>query len=1015
MGVLYLPFAMNTVLHALWVPETAPALGRFFLWGETTRYAKTRVHSVFTPPQAIQQSVENSGVRLPYLTGRYQTLPLMLPAQGNRPLLSASLNNPPPRRRVKSPAQELKVFGVNGLSLSALETARVLWQAPALASEALTFGPGWVFWQRAAVLLAEVLAQGYYLPGVDNAGYGRWEPLWLSAEHRARREALAQAMPPAALALARILPAPAELLAAFFNDLTHAFVSEAYAPGKMPLVGAPARPADVWWLNLFPRHPASMGEAPPPAPADFIPAVRRWAAPLHSYLASNWRLVLRLEPPPTADPEAAWRLSFHLQPHHQPDVLLAASEVWTAPPEPDLPAVLHGGLGHAARLYPPLQACLDEGQPEWMTLPVAAAAEFLERYAETLAQNGFGVLVPHWWQGRARSLTTRFSLTQAEGSGLFGMDALVNFDWQLAVGDQTLTAEEFAALAQSKTSLVQVRGEWVQLDPQQVQAALKLVQRHQKSQGQLTLREALSLALLDGETSEWEGLQVERVALDRWLDDLRQRLKNRQTLQIVPQPQSFNGALRPYQINGLSWLAFMRDYGFGACLADDMGLGKTIQVLALLAKDYEERKLTAPVLLVCPTTVVNNWVREAERFAPQLRCYAHHGPQRAKEDAFEAAVRDYHLVITSYALLPRDYAFMEKVRWHGVVLDEAHNIKNPSTKQAQSARRLRARFRLALTGTPVENRLQDLWSIMHFLNPGYLGSAETFQRRFAGPIERGEDPSAAPELRALTGPFILRRLKTDQSIIRDLPPKNEMKEYCGLTKEQAALYRAVVQESLRQIAEASGMQRRGIILATLTKLKQVCNHPRHLLGDNSALHGRSGKLTRLMEMLEQALAEDDRILIFTQYAEMGHILHDYLNQHVGETLYLHGGTPAAARAALIDRFQTGAAKVFVLSLKAGGAGINLTRANRVFHYDRWWNPAVENQATDRAFRIGQTQTVQVHKFICRGTLEERVDELIEQKTRLAEQIVGAGEHWLTDLTTEQLRDLLALRREALDD
>jgi hypothetical protein len=450
-------------------------------------------------------------------------------------------------------------------------------------------------------------------------------------------------------------------------------------------------------------------------------------------------------------------------------------------------------------------------------------------------------------------------------------------------------------------------------------------------------------------------------------------------------------------------------------VANNILCHNTIQVLALLQKDLEENLLTKPVLLVCPTTVVNNWVREAAHFTPQLKCYAHHGPGRFKNEDFAKAAAEHHLVITSYALLPRDFEFIKEVEWAGVALDEAHNIKNPATKAAQSARQLGAHYRVALTGTPVENRLQDLWSIMHFLNPGYLGSAESFQQRYAGPIERSQDERITQRLRALTGPFILRRLKTDRTIIQDLPPKNEMKEYCGLTKEQAALYKAVVNESLRQIAAADGIQRRGIILATLTKLKQVCNHPRHLLGDHSALKHRSGKLNRLAEMLEQALAEEDRCLIFTQYAEMGHLLHDYLTEVFGETLYLYGGTPAQKRAEMIERFQDNGPRLFVLSLKAGGAGINLTRANRVFHYDRWWNPAVENQATDRAFRIGQTQRVQVHKMICRGTLEERVDELITRKVALAEQIVGSGESWLTELSTDELRDLLLLRKEAVDE
>lgn len=1027
--MLYLPFAMNNVLHAVWIPGELAASGELFIWGESSgnrqRAAGELIHAF-----KVLSHMEGLGVRLNANAQRMRTVRLVLPALAGRLVPFARLVAPlkPSRRRIApsdAPAgavepsvAELALFQVEGIALNAAETLKSLLQLP-FTPASVRLGPGLLFWREAALLLAQLLQNGHYVPSTTEAGHGRWQLLWRDEAWRARREALVQAMPPAVLTLAAPLPQPPALFENFLNDLTHAFVAEAHAPTKTPLTANPhmLRPADAWWLGLFPRHAYN-----PNLPvfntteqAAFAGQVQAWIEPLSAYLASDWHVVFRLEPP-QADPNAPWRLSFHVQPKSQPEVLWAAREVWEAAPSVSLLAVLRAGLGHAARLYPPLHSILREPAPEALELDVAAAAEFLERYASLLTAQGFGVWVPQGWKARVRPLTTRLNLSQAtEGSGLLGMESLVNFNWQLAVGDHTLSPEEFATLAQTKTSLVQVRGEWVQVDPNQVQAALRLVQRHQKNKGRLTLREALGLALLEEPGTEWEGLQIETVALDPWMEGLRNRLKGHQPLHILSQPGLFQGVLRPYQVNGLSWLAFMRDYGLGACLADDMGLGKTIQVLALLARDLEQGHLSNPVLLVCPTTVVNNWVRESERFVPGLRCYAHHGPQRAKGADFETIARQHHLVITSYALLPRDQDFIEGVPWHGVVLDEAHNIKNPSTKQAQSVRRLRAGFRLALTGTPVENRLQDLWSIMHFINPGYLGSTDAFQRRFATPIERGLNTQAAPSLRAITGPFILRRLKTDQSIIRDLPPKNEMKEYCGLTKEQAALYRAVVQESLRQINEAAGIQRRGIILATLTKLKQVCNHPRHLLGDNSPLHGRSGKLTRLMEMLEQALAEDDRVLIFTQYAEMGAILHDHLNQQVGETLYLYGGTPATTRSALIDRFQAGEARVFVLSLKAGGAGINLTRANRVFHYDRWWNPAVENQATDRAFRIGQTQMVQVHKFICRGTLEERVDELIEQKVRLADQIVGSGESWLTDLNTEQLRDLLTLRREALDD
>jgi SNF2 family DNA or RNA helicase len=395
----------------------------------------------------------------------------------------------------------------------------------------------------------------------------------------------------------------------------------------------------------------------------------------------------------------------------------------------------------------------------------------------------------------------------------------------------------------------------------------------------------------------------------------------------------------------------------------------------------------------------------------------HHGAERARQ-GFAAEAADHDVVISTYALLHRDEAELLAVTWHAVVADEAQNIKNAATRAAQTARKLRCHWRAALTGTPVENRLSELWSIFHFLNPGLLGSAEVFRRRFGNPIERANDAAAAARLKALVSPFILRRVKTDQAIIRDLPQKIEANVYCSLTREQATLYEAIVRDALQEVEEAEGIRRRGLVLATLTKLKQVCDHPALFLHDRSALDGRSGKLARLTEMLEEALATGDRALVFTQYAEMGRMLAGFLEARFGEdVLYLHGGTPARTRDGMVALFQDEARlrrpHVFVLSLKAGGTGLNLTAASHVFHFDRWWNPAVENQATDRAFRIGQQKNVQVHKLVCAGTLEETIDGLIERKRALSEAIVGSGEAWLTEMSTAELRDLVTLRREAL--
>jgi len=464
-------------------------------------------------------------------------------------------------------------------------------------------------------------------------------------------------------------------------------------------------------------------------------------------------------------------------------------------------------------------------------------------------------------------------------------------------------------------------------------------------------------------------------------------------------------------------LTFLRQCGFGACLADDMGMGKTIQLIAYILHQREiAPDKSRPSLIICPMSVVGNWYRELQRFAPSLSVMIHHGSERLSGQDFIEQVDAYAIVITTYTLALRDREHLAAVQWETLVLDEAQNIKNESAKQTQAIKTLHAAHKIALTGTPVENRLQELWSIMDFLNTGYLGSGTDFRKRFALPIELYHDAERSNILQRLIQPFVLRRLKTDKAIIQDLPEKMEMKVFCNLTREQASLYEAVVQDMMEKITEAAGIERRGLILAALTRLKQVCNHPAQFMDDHSQLSNRSGKLERLREMLEEVLAEGDKALIFTQYAEMGGLLRQYLQDTLGvETLFLHGGTSKKHRDLFIQRFQEEQRNVplFVLSLKAGGVGLNLTAANHVFHYDRWWNPAVENQATDRAFRIGQQKHVQVHKFICSGTLEERIDQLIEQKRNLAERIVGSGENWLTELSTEQLKELFALDRFAI--
>jgi SNF2 family DNA or RNA helicase len=541
----------------------------------------------------------------------------------------------------------------------------------------------------------------------------------------------------------------------------------------------------------------------------------------------------------------------------------------------------------------------------------------------------------------------------------------------------------------------------------------------------MTAAEVLGAALgTDGESGEFPLTEVDA---DGWLGDL---LSGQADERLAPMetPEGFGGTLRPYQRRGLSWLSFLGRLGIGAVLADDMGLGKTVQLLSLLSSGEtasrrpveggETRAVNRrqPALLICPMSLVGNWQREAERFTPDLHLHVHHGMDRLAGDEFAAAVAAADLVITTYQTAVRDLAALSAIQWGRVVCDEAQAIKNHLSQQAKAVRALPAGSRIALTGTPVENQLSELWSIMEFANPGLLGPEKRFRERYAVPIERHRSGEAAAELRRITQPFVLRRLKTDKSIISDLPEKQEMKVWCNLTQEQASLYAATVSDMLSRIDVASDdITRRGLVLATMAKLKQVCNHPAHLLGDGSRLPGRSGKLARLEELCEEIVTDGDKALCFTQYAEFGRMLQPYLSARIGcPVLFLHGGLPKKQRDALVARFQEAdEPMLFLLSLKAGGTGLTLTAANHVIHVDRWWNPAVEDQATDRAFRIGQRRDVQVRKFVCIGTLEEKIDAMIEQKKALAEQIVGTGEGWLTGLSTAALREVLILSPESV--
>ncbi len=747
------------------------------------------------------------------------------------------------------------------------------------------------------------------------------------------------------------------------------------------------------------------------------------------------------------DPGEGWRVHFALQAVDDPSLVVSAEDVWSDGPE--LTAIarhvahpdehLLRGLGQAARLVPALGSALASAAPCDYTTDAAGILTFLRDGAPILEEAGFGVFAPPWWRASRTRLGLRLKArTSSKGgpaSGVIGLDGLCDIRWEAVLGDDTIGLTELRQLARLKQPLVRVRGQWVELHLDEISAAITAVGKRGATGEVMAAGTVLRSGL--GFDQGPEGLPVVDVAADGWLGDLLRGAEDR-TLEPTPTPEGFSGELRPYQERGLGWLAFLGELGLGACLADDMGLGKTAQLLALLV---HERARTAPTpddppqpdiprtprraarpglgptLVVCPMSLVGNWQRETARFAPKLSVYVHHGPGRLTGKAFVQHAGRVDLVLSTYGLATRDVEVLSSVRWRRIVLDEAQQIKNGAARTTQSVRSIPAERRIAMTGTPVENRLSELWSIMEFLNPGILGSERSFREHFSDPIERGGDDDAAGKLRRITGPFVLRRLKTDRTIIADLPEKLEMKEFCVLTREQATLYQAVVDDMLARIDEAEGIERRGLVLATMMKLKQVCNHPAQFLGDGSSLAGRSGKLTRLVEVLDEAMAEGDRSLVFTQFTEMGGMLERHLRQRLHcDVLWLHGGVAKRARDSMVERFQGGdGPPVFLLSLKAGGTGLNLTAATQVVHFDRWWNPAVEDQATDRAYRIGQKHNVQVRKFVCGGTLEERIDVMIEAKRALAERIVGTGESWLTELSTDQLREVIALSTDAVED
>nr|WP_237706874.1 DEAD/DEAH box helicase [Kribbella flavida] len=867
--------------------------------------------------------------------------------------------------------------------------------------------PAAAFWGGAALVALQLVARGRLLPGVSPAGHDAWRVGPFDPADVDRVVQLAEAMPPEARALP-LEPAAASpdqgangFRLPVAEDLVRAFL-DAVADG-MPRSPAAAK-----------AHGTGLFAAKAPQPATRL---RSWAGEVSAGLDTGVRISLRIDLLDAStgrpadeqragtglDQGLAFRAAVQLHSLKDPTVMADAADVWARDvpgfgPRARIDATL--AIRRAARVWAPLHRLLDAAVPDRMELADEEVADLLATGAQRLAAAGIDL---HWPRSLGRALTARAAITTTPDTapsdlpGFFGGGATLDFSWQVALGNDPLTAQEMDQLAEATRPVVRLRDQWMLVDPELARKARERILKP------VTAIEALGAALTG--TAEIDGRQV-AVTPTKWLDELRARIADPdRTDEPLEAPAALQATLRDYQLRGLQWLVRMTSLGLGGCLADDMGLGKTITLISLHLHRQTAEQTSGPTLVVCPASLLGNWEREVHRFAPGTPVRRFHGTSRSLDGA------DTGFVLTTYGTLRRDAKKLAGHQWGLLVADEAQHVKNPASGTAKALRTVPARARVALTGTPVENNLSELWAILDWTTPGLLGRLGTFRSRWAIPIEADKDQEVAERLATLVRPFLLRRRKSDPGIAPELPPKTETDQAVSLTREQAVLYEATVRELMDAVRASDAMARRGLIVKLLTGLKQICNHPVQYLKEpaGAKLTGRSGKLELLDELLGTILAEDGAVLVFTQYVEMARLLERHLADRGVPTQLLHGGTPVRKREEMVERFQAGEIPVFLLSLKAAGTGLNLTRADHVVHYDRWWNPAVEDQATDRAYRIGQIRPVQVHRLIAEGTIEDRIAAMLAGKRALADSVLTAGEAALTELTDAELADLVELR------
>jgi superfamily II DNA or RNA helicase len=829
------------------------------------------------------------------------------------------------------------------------------------------------FWSRAAKVGVDLVARGRIGPAITPTGHDMWRLSRLDTEDAARVAQLAGAMPMSACTpVASSEPArvkdPHYTTARFLDAIADVIVR---TPGASRLVSNSLYAADEL------QRVGNLQGLDDNGPTRVL----------------GFRLV-----PPPADGE--FSLVPYMQSRTDHSLVVDAAQIWSAEPAvlarlgDDIEEVMLKALRRAGQVWEPLQKILEKSRPDTLEMDEAMVDEFLSGAADTLRTNNFEIALPTELTTGNLELRANISsprpASSAESS--FDLNQLLELRWDATVDGESLSQAELKQLADAKRPLVRIRGKWVIVDESTV---ARLKQKTSKAKKPIGSGTALSAAMsgtleIDGETMA--------VEVDSAISGIAKRLESYERSNELVEPAGLEASLRPYQRRGLAWLNEMCELRLGGCLADDMGLGKTVQVIAL----HLLRK-TGPMLVICPASLLGNWEREIAKFAPGVRTHRFHGSSRRLDK-----LGNGDIVLATYGVVRRDHQTLDEIDWDLLVADEAQHAKNPQSQTAKSLRGISANVRLALTGTPVENQLTELWALLDWTTPGLLGPLESFRRNMATPIERFHDEEATAELAKIVRPFLLRRRKIDPDIAPELPQKTESDVFVTLTTEQASLYKAVTDEALETIKNSTGMERRGLILKLLTSLKQICNHPAQYLRQQGPMTKRSAKLAALDELIDGLAGTGESVLVFSQYVQMGKLLEQHLNSTGTKTLFLHGSIDPRRRDEMVEEFQAGAVPVFLLSLKAGGTGLNLTRATYVIHFDRWWNPAVEDQATDRAYRIGQTQPVQVHRLISEGTLEERIAQILQQKRGLSESVIGSGETWVSELDNDELEALVSL-------